>query len=323
MIERAMWRTADVVDDPSWHVTLDDVQRAELVSAARSAIAEGVTVGSVKASMFALDTLVDVFEACTRDLSRGRGFVMIHGFPVEGLLEEEVAMAYAIFGSHLGTLVTQNSLGEFLTHIRDDRIEQTGQIKRLYRTRDRQDFHSDAADIIGLLCLHAAKSGGESKIVSSTVVHDEMMRRRPDLVEELRAPLHWDRQDDHKPGERPWFTLAPIFELNGEPRIFYVGWYITNAQRHADVPRLTDRQIEAMQLLESITNDPTFHLEMSFRPGDIQLLNNGRILHAREAYEDWEDPDKRRHLLRLWLAAHSFASVESGLRAGIAGPEPA
>lgn len=261
-----------------------------------------------------------ILRVCTHDLARGRGFVMIHDFPVDGLTEEEVIMAYGLFGAHLGTLVPQNSIGEYLTHIRDDRIEQTGQIKRLYRTRDRQDFHSDAADVIGLLCMHAAKSGGESKIVSSTMVHDEMMRRRPDLVEELRVPLHWDRQDDHKPGERPWFTLAPIFDLNGEPRIFYVGWYIRNAQRHADVPRLTDRQLEAMELLESITNDPTFHLEMSFRPGDIQLLNNGRILHAREAYEDWELPEKRRHLLRLWLAAHSFASVESGLRGGIAGP---
>jgi alpha-ketoglutarate-dependent taurine dioxygenase len=63
-----------------------------------------------------------------------------------------------------------------------------------------------------------------------------------------------------------------------------------------------------MALLEEIANDPTFHLQMDFRPGDVQLLNNGRVLHAREAYEDDPDPARRRHLLRLWLAAHDFGS---------------
>ena len=220
-------------------------------------------------------------------------------------------------GIHLGTRVGQNRQGDRLTHIRDDRIPQTGEIKRLYRTRDRQDFHTDAADIIGLLCLHAAKSGGESKIVSSRAVYDEMMARRPDLVDELRVTMIWDRQDDHAPGEQPWFALPPIFDLKGEPRIFYVGWYIRNAQRHPGVPPLTPARLEAMELLESIANDPSFHLQMDFAPGDIQFLNNGAILHAREAYEDHEDPDKRRHLLRLWLAAHEFVSVDDGLRVGM------
>ena len=87
------------------------------------------------------------------------------------------------------------------------------------------------------------------------------------------------------------------------------------------MPRLTAAQFEAMELLESLANDPTFHLEMDFQPGDVQLLNNGRILHAREAYEDHADLDQRRHLLRLWLAAHHFASVEDGLRGGVAPPK--
>ena len=114
-----------------------------------------------------------------------------------------------------------------------------------------------------------------------------------------------------------WFELAPITDLDRTPRIFYIGWYIRDAQRHPEVPRLTDEQLEAMELLESIANDPTFHLEMDFEPGDVQLLNNGRILHSREAYEDHDDPSRHRHLLRLWLAAHRFTSLEQGLRQGI------
>lgn len=97
----------------------------------------------------------------------------------------------------------------------------------------------------------------------------------------------------------------------------FVGWYIRDAQRHQQAPRLTAQQAEALELLEGIANDPSFYLQMEFRPGDIQLLNNAKILHAREAYTDYEDPAERRHLLRLWLTAHAFASVEDTLRGGI------
>ena len=314
------WKNADVINDASWHHTLTTEERHEIVHATRRAM-EGADHGAVGELLtresFPLPLLEPRIAGWNAMLAGGHGFLLVHGFPVDELSENEIQVAYMGLGSHLGTRVGQNRHGDLITHIRDDRIPQTGEIKRLYRTRDRQDFHTDAADIIGLLCLHTARSGGESKIVSSRAVHDEMMRLRPDLVDELRATLYWDRQDDHAPGEQPWFALPPVFDLNGEPRIFYVGWYIRNAQRHADVPRLTARQLEAMELLESIANDPSFHLEMDFAPGDIQFLNNGAILHAREAYEDHEDPDRRRHLLRLWLAAHSFVSVDDGLRTGI------
>jgi hypothetical protein len=202
--------------------------------------------------------------------------------------------------------------------VRDERLPASAGTVRLYRTRERQDFHSDGADIIGLLCLHRARRGGESRIVSSGAIYNEILRTRPDLLEALYEPTGWDRQGDVPLGELPWFMLAPINDVHGVPRVFYLGWYIRDAQRHPEVPRLTPAQSEAMELLEALANDPSFHLEMHFQPGDVQLLNNGRVLHAREAYEDDEDLAERRHLLRLWLAAHDFASLEDGLRGGIA-----
>ena len=316
-MKTSMWKNSDVSSDRSWEISLSAEQTTEIISVARDAIASGATLETLSIDSFPLASWDVVIDKVNTDLSSGRGFVLLHGFPVDELSEEETQIAYYGLGMHLGIPVRQNSNSELLSHIRDDRMEQTGQIKRLYRTRERQDFHTDAADIIGLLCLHKAKSGGESKIVSSTMLYAEMMRRRPDLVDELRVPMHWDKQDEHKEGEQPWFTLPPIFDLNGEARIFYVGWYIRNAERWPEVPRLTPKQLEAMELLESIANDPEFHVEMAFEPGDIQFLNNGRILHAREAYEDWEDPDQRRHLLRLWLAAHKFVSLEENLRVGV------
>lgn len=303
-------------DNRTWEFALSDEQRNELVATTRATIAAGATLDSISREQFPIPGLTNVVEKINTDLSQGLGFVLLKRFPVDLLTQEESELAYYGLGLHLGAPVRQNSNSELLSHIRDDRTKQEGEIIRLYRTRERQDFHTDAADIIGLLCLHKAKSGGESKIVSSPALYAEMMSRRPDLVEELRAPLYWDKQNEHKEGELPYFQLPPVFDLNGEPRIFYVGWYIRNAQRWPDVPRLTAKQLEAMELLESIANDPEFYLEMDFTPGDIQFLNNGRILHAREEYEDWEDLDKRRHLLRLWLAAHKFVSVEETLRVG-------
>jgi hypothetical protein len=187
----------------------------------------------------------------------------------------------------------------------------------LYRTNQRQDFHTDGADLVGLLCLQKARSGGESKIASSYAVYNEMLRLRPDLVDVMYEPLYWDRNDEQGEGEAAFYALPAFADLNGSPRIFYIGWYIRDAQRHPATPRLTNAQREAMELLESIANSPEFSVEMDFEPGDVQLLNNATILHSRESYEDFDDPQRRRHLLRLWLAATDFTSVEDGLRQGI------
>lgn len=315
----AVWRAADLTTD-EWCIQLTAEQRSAIVDAVRMAASNGATPATVQRDGFPLPLLDASIVAWSRTLSEGRGFLLVRGFPTDVLTEAETELAYVGLGLHLGRPVSQNAAGELLTHVRDERLPESGPQVRLYRTRKRQDFHTDGADIIGLLCLHRARTGGESRIVSSGAVYNEILRRRPDLLEVLYQPMCWDRQGDDAAGGQAWFTLAPINDLDGGPRIFYLGWYIRDAQRHADVPRLTPEQLEAMALLEEIANDPTFHLQMDFEPGDIQLLNNGRILHAREAYEDDDDPALRRHLLRLWLAAHTFASLEPGLRAGISAP---
>lgn len=131
------------------------------------------------------------------------------------------------------------------------------------------------------------------------------------------ASRSWDRNDEQSPDEHPFFNLPVVFDIDAIPRIFFVGWYIRDAQRHQQAPRLTAQQLNALELLEGIANDPSFYLQMEFQPGDIQLLNNAKILHAREAYTDYDNLAQRRHLLRLWLTAHTFASVEETLRGGI------
>ena len=315
----SVWRAEDLADPAAWTVQLTEAHRAELVAAARHAAAAGVPLEGLSTSTFPLPAMADDLAGWNHELATGRAFVLLRGFPVDELTEREVELAYLGLGTHLGTPVGQNKAGDILTHIRDERLPD-GTKARLYRTNRRQDFHTDGADIIGLLCLHGARSGGESRIVSAGALYNEILARRPDLLEVLYAPMHWDRQGEEQPGEQAWFELPPLADVVGEPRFFYLGWYIRDAQRHPEVPRLTAAQVEAMELIEAIANDPAFHVEMDFRPGDVQLLNNARILHSREAYEDDDDPAERRHLLRLWLAAHHFTSVEEELRAGL-GPD--
>jgi hypothetical protein len=266
---------------------------------------------------FPLPTIEPELARRAVDLREGRGFVLIRGFPVEQLDAAEVETAYVGFGLHLGTPVSQNAAGDLLGHVRDERAPRTSPEVRLYTTNRRQDFHTDGSDLVGLLCLHGARAGGESRIASSLAVHDEMRRLRPDLVDELYRPLPWDRNGEEGSGEAPFFELPAFTDVDGTPRVFFIAWYIRDSQRHPAAPRLTPAQLEALDLFEAIANDPAFHIEMDFRPGDVQLLNNARIVHSREAYEDDEELDQRRHLLRLWLAASDHPTVADVLRGGI------
>ncbi|HEV2309094.1 MAG TPA: TauD/TfdA family dioxygenase [Acidimicrobiia bacterium] len=313
----AVWTAADVRDPRGWTDELDADAVAALHAAVRHARRRGVDPTTVTRADFPLGPLEDRVAEWKRDLALGRGFVLVRGFPVADLCRSDVELAYAGLGAHLGTPVSQDAFGTTLGNVVDERVARTGPEVRLYRTNQRQDFHTDGADIVGLLCLHAARRGGESRIVSAAAVFNELLRRDAGLIDTLYEPMPWDRNGEEPPGEPPFYQLPVLSDVDGRPRFFFIGWYIRDSQRHPGAPRLTTEQRSAMDAIESIANDPTFHVEMDFRPGDIQWLNNSVILHAREAYEDDPDPANRRHLLRLWLRAHDFAAVDDALRAGI------
>jgi hypothetical protein len=314
---RAVWRAADIVDADAWTHTLAPDERTEIADAAERAASLGLTTATLSAEQFELPRLTDQITGWVEQLSHGRGFVLLRGFPTDGLSPAAIELAYVGLGLHLGTPVSQNAHGDLLGHVVDEGVARDSPAVRLYRTNQRQDFHTDGADLVGLLCLHAAKAGGESRIASSYAVYNEMLARRPDLVDTLYEPLYWDRNDEQGEGEPAFYPLPVFTDIDGTPRIFYIGWYIRDAQRHPDAPRLTVAQHDAMNMLEAIANDPEFYVEMDFQPGDIQLLNNAKILHSREAYQDHDDRARRRHLLRLWLVAHDFSSVDDTLRQGI------
>ena len=203
--------------------------------------------------------------------------------------------------------VAQNLDGELLTDIRDTGADPADPDVRLYRTRAEQDFHTDGADVIGLLALQAARQGGISRVVSSVRVYHELARQRPDLAELLHAPWFF-----HLPGGRarglPEALPRPIVRRVGAKlETFYIGWYLRNAQGLAGVPPLSAAQHEALALYEALANDPRLFVDMDLVPGDVQWLRNCFVLHKRTGYEDWPEPERRRHLLRLWLQVDRLA----------------
>jgi catechol 2,3-dioxygenase-like lactoylglutathione lyase family enzyme len=308
----SVWTARDFPDEGDWSFTLSDDDRKVLIAYARGESPEARLAEHFGAAV----------QRWSRLLTEGPGFVRLRGFPIAALTQAEIARAYLGLGGLLGRPVGQDRDANVITHIRDERLPANPGVRK-YRTNQRQDFHSDGSDLVGLLCLHPAASGGESKIASAHAVYNEMLRRATHLVDVMYQPMPWDRNDEQGSGEAPFFELPPIIDIDGLPRLFFIAWYIRDSQRHPRAPRLTDDQCAALDLAESIANDPAFHIEMRFEPGDIQLLNNTTVLHSREAYTDAEDADhaRLRHLLRLWLKTE-HATTHQLLRDGIPRQNP-
>ena len=173
---------------------------------------------------------------------------------------------------------------------------------RGYQTNVRLPFHCDSSDIVGLLSVKTSRTGGLSSLVSSVALYNTMAERRPDLARVLLQPTYRDRRDEIPAGRGPWFAMPVFNSYRGRLLTHYVRSAIRKAQRHEDVPRITDEQAEAFDYLDALADGPEFHLDMEFLPGDMQFVCNHSILHSRTPYEDWDTPDRKRHLLRLWLA---------------------
>ena len=264
-----------------------------------------------------------------RQLLGGPGFALLRGLPVERYTMEQAAIAYLGIGSHLGSFRSQNAKGHLLGHVRDLGLDIRDKSTRYYQTTRGLDYHTDSCDIVGLLCLKTPRSGGESRIVSSVTLHNEIRERRPDLLPELFNAFPTDRRGEVPPGMKPWFDV-PVFNwYRGQLTTIYVGQYIRSAQQNfPQARRLTAREHEAIDLLDQLADDPRLRLDMEFRPGDMQFLHNHQVLHSRTDFDDWPEPERKRHLLRLWLApaegrplpesfAARYGSLVPGQRGGI------
>ena len=331
VMDASAWYGPALTAQGGWLEQLDAAEVAEIEAASRALVQGGADLARLQAQDFPLPTLAPRLARLLHELLEGRGFVLLRGLPVQRWPRALSAAAFLGLGCHLGRMRPQNAAGHLLGHVRDVGLKATDPHVRIYQTHERQTFHTDSCDIVGLLCLKTAKSGGLSALVSSTTIFNEMRRRRPDLAALLFEPLATDRRGEVPPGARPWFEI-PVFNwFGGRLSTIYQRQYIDSAQRFAEAPRLTPERIEALNLFDALANDPALMMTMALQPGDMQFVHNHVLLHDRTAFEDWPEPERRRHLLRLWLApagarelppvyAQRYGQVEPGHRGGIALP---
>jgi hypothetical protein len=326
------WLGRDLRDrENEWIYRLSPAEIAEIEAATRSVRIRGLDVAEIRRADFPLPTFGLVLDRLREEVLNGRGFVLIRGLPVEGRPTADSAAAYWGIGTYLGNARSQNAKGHLLGHVRDLGLATSDPNVRTYQTTERQHFHTDSCDIVGLMCLKTAKAGGLSSIVSSMAIYNTMAARRPHLVRRLFRGFPTDRRGEVPEGKKPFFEIPVYNDYAGHLSVLYSRPYINSGQRFPDARRLSPGDIEALDMFDALANAAELRLDMELRPGDMQFLHNHTILHDRTAFEDWPEPEKKRHLLRLWLAApgarplppvytERYGSTTVGDRGGIVCP---
>lgn len=284
----------------AWRVRLSPTHLDELDAALAVAKATGRPTGELGVKDFPLPTLGVEVDRWRAELSKGRGFVLISGMPVERWSEADASIVFWSMGLHLGRPGAQNPAGDLLGHVVDTGEDSANPLVRLYRTSADIAYHCDAADVVGLLCLTKARTGGSSRIASSVTVWNEIVRERPDLAPRLFDTFALDIRNEEPSGRAGWLPIPPCRYGAGQLRTFYHSDYFRSAPRHADAPRLEGADLELLDLYEEIATSEDVRLDMDLEPGDIQFVSNHTVIHARTGYEDTET--HKRHLLRLWLS---------------------
>ena len=312
-IDPAVWYRADWEQCDDWIIELTEKEIRELKNAV--SLSQAVPIVEMSACSFTLPSLASRIRKLRNELIHGRGFGVLRGLPVYEWDRESLARAYYGIGCHLGVPVSQNAQGHLLGHVYDLGLDPMDPVNRVYQTNYRQLFHTDSTDIVGLLCLQPARSGGQSSICSSLTIYHEIAERRPDLLKVLCQRFHIDRKGEIPQGEDETYEMAVFYPDEERVTCIYARDFIDAAQRHSHVAPLTTEQVDALNLIDELAASGDLRLDIDFLPGDIQFLHNHQILHARTSYEDWPEPERRRHLLRLWLSTADGRSLPADFEA--------
>ncbi|MEX0308561.1 MAG: TauD/TfdA family dioxygenase [Ruegeria sp.] len=314
--------------EADWIVDLAADDIADLEQAAHHYLSLGRDIGLMTKADFPLVNLGLHLHELRKKLINGIGFEVLRGLPIETYTQEMAAAIFCGVGAHLGSARSQNAQGHILGHVRDIGADANDPNTRIYQTHERQTFHTDSADIVGLLCLREAKKGGDSLLVSAEAIYNRMRAECPDLLDRLFDPIATDRRGEVPEGMEPFMTIPPFTWHDGKLTVFYQRQYIDSAQRFPEAMRLSDDHVAALNIFDALANDPRMYLTMRLKPGDMQFVYNHSQLHDRTGFTDWPDPDQRRHLLRLWLSPEGdrelpevfkqrYGTIEVGNRGGI------
>jgi alpha-ketoglutarate-dependent taurine dioxygenase len=301
------WRADSVRDGGPWSYPLPEGVAGDLCRLARGLAAGDRPLVETRLPEADRAAWAGAFRPVRDELENGRGFAIVEGPPGDALSASERMALYWVVGQLLGTPFAQNVEGTLLYDVRDYGRD-VSQGARFSVTSAESSFHTDNSfgeevlDYVGLLCLRTAKTGGLSQQVSGLAAHNELLATDPEALETLYRPFHVDRRGGVRPGESPTIR-QPVIERDGDELIFrYLRYWIEAGHQKAGEP-LSDAQSHALDALDRALNRPELRAEFMLSPGDMYFINNRWILHNRTAFEDHDDPDRRRHYVRLWLKA--------------------
>jgi hypothetical protein len=301
------WHAQDVADESQWIEQLDEAELDELDAALRRALEKSDQVLDISKNDFPLPGLQPRLHMIERDLIDGRGFVLLRGIDRERYSRGEMELIYWGIGMHLGAPWPQNQYGHVLGDVTDQGIDPADSTSRGNEIgKIAFPYHSDGSDLVGLMCLQKAKTGGISTVANAVSIHNDLVSEAPDLAAALYEPQPYDFRGAEPKGAPPWYELPVFTNWNGRLFVRYIRPYILASQRHDTAPRIHEQAERAMQRIDAMTNDSNYNVFMDLEPGDIQFVNNYHVLHARTAYEDDREAGVIRHLKRLWLATDSL-----------------
>lgn len=270
--------------------------------------AESITPGD-----FQLPEIEADVAAWRDEVMNGSGMIILSGFPLEHYSKDELGLIHFGLGTHFGVAMSQSVMGDRLGHVIN--VGGKDPKERAYRNSTELDMHTDACDVVAMMCLQKAQSGGFSGYVSGVSIYNEIIRRRSDLMPLLVEGFYYHRFGEEAPGQAPVTEeKIPVFSFSeGLLSINYLRSYIEMAAEELNTP-LSPQQVAALDLVDEIAMDERFALRFITRPGDAVFFNNLTVLHNRTAFEDSEVEAEKRHFLRLWLVAHKPRSVCDSLR---------
>jgi hypothetical protein len=292
------WSGPQLAADESWTYRVVGADVAELDAALAVARERSPIVERTQRDDFPLPALSARLARIAEQLETGRGMYLLRGLPVERWGVRETARAMWGIGTYLGRAIPQNARGELVGHVRDEGKELTDPHARGYQTRVAQSLHVDRCDVVGLLCVNKARSGGDSRVVSSMRVYNDLLQRYPWHIGTLYTPFAIDLRGEEREGEPPVYYRPVYSYYGGELSCGANATYIRSGQARVGRP-LNAAQSEAIDAFYEVCEEHA--LAMELQPGDLQLLNSYVTLHDRTAYDDYDEPERKRHMLRLWL----------------------
>ncbi len=294
------WTADDMRDAALWTETLTPSEVAELDAALRVAGAKSADLLEIGAADFPLPQVSARIARIKQELVNGRGVVRLRGLDRGRYSNDEMCLIYWGIGAHLGRPWAQNARGHVLGDVTDQGKAPTDPTARGNELGGIPlPFHCDGSDLVGLMCLDPGAEDGLSRVANAVSLHNVLVRERPALAAALYQPLPYDFRGEQAQGGKPFYQVPGFTEWGERLFMRLIPPYILASQRHADAPRLSDAQRQALAWIIETAESGRFNVEMVFEAGDIQFINNYHVMHGRSAYRD--RPGKVRHLKRLWL----------------------